>query len=585
MKKSDRMKKLSLIATWTVVFSFACFAQDISNVYEEEIDDEEPAAVAQPTAPQQNNASTKEAGAYSRSSVTFLDVPGYINYNLDDPRWAAYLVKSIQDTVRMARFDYNIISRRAVDKFVNMSNRMPIEERMNATIVPVILRAVDAQKEIRAQNLLSQQQKNSFITDKAKELGITEAELNAVMNSAYIFIPVYAGHEEGKNDKGEFVIKLTAGGYWWKIDNEGQEPTAKIIATIQRTRTGVDANKNKAFQDAVDLIAMDVQVATRSIPAFQLSAQIVSKSPRYVEMSIGKNEGVVIDDKYRVFESREDGAGNVTEKRRGWVMVNKIKTDTEESKSQAQIITGVPYVGATVREIPHLPFDVAIMGVAVPYSIEDGGINGGGLQFKDVKIEDYMYGPRIKISGNMANMLKETGFPVPQLWLNISGEYLFGCASGSTDIGDIKNAQSFGGELSFTKKLYIRRFVLAPEIGAGFKKVILKTGEIKYLTYDVEYGYAQYTIGGIANLGVEFAVSPLANIGAYAGLNAYSGLGGNVWTFTWTDPYDDYKWRDAPGSYDNSGDYKLKSFGLSFGVYFNMAIPSGSSREKANDLQ
>jgi hypothetical protein len=180
------------------------------------------------------NIYTKEAGTYQRSSVAFLNIVAYKNRALTNSQWSDYLVKTIQDSVRMPRFDYNEISESIVKKFVSMPTSMSIEERMDATVVPAILAAVDAEKEVRAVALLSEQQKNSFITDKAKELGVTEEELNTVMNSAYIFVPVYVTHEERKNEAKEHVITLTAGGYWWKIDNSGEKPTSKVIARIQK---------------------------------------------------------------------------------------------------------------------------------------------------------------------------------------------------------------------------------------------------------------------------------------------------------------------------------------------------------------
>jgi hypothetical protein len=520
----------------------------------------------------QENISTREAGAYQRRSVAFLDVVAYKNRELTNRQWADYLVSAIQDTVRMARFDYNVISRRVVDDFLDMPRSMSIEERMNATVVPAILTAVEAEKELRAVAMLSEQQRNSFITDKARELGVTEAELNAVMNSAYIFVPVYVGHETGRTRDGEHIIELTAGGYWWKIDNTGEVPEARLILRVERTKRVSDPDLNRAFRAAVDLIAMDVQIATRELPEFQLSAQILSRTARSVEISIGKREGVVVDDKYRIYESIEDHSGNITERRRGWVMIDKVQKETEASQSRAQIIAGAPYIGATVREIPHLPFDVSLQFVSVPYNIKKDGNDGGLGRFEDLSMSN-MYGPRLKVGANMANLFKATDFGVSQLWLNISGEYLWGSASGSCIYGDFKYAESFGGELSLAKKWYIRRFAVAPEIGAGFKKVLLLTDDV--YSWIIQYAVSKFTIGAFANVGAELALAPLVNIGGFIGVNAYSG--GNSWDLSYYDRGSS-SWKSYWDPSLNSGDYRLNAVGVSWGAYFTMAIPSGTKK-------
>ncbi|MCL2844754.1 MAG: hypothetical protein FWE23_04795 [Chitinivibrionia bacterium] len=576
------MNKIGFLLIFLVFLPVICIAQSMHEVPTESDGDlvqhitlhEKDGATATPQQP----APATEAGQFLRSSISLLNVLATRDAPLP-PQWADALVRTIQDSIRMARFDYNAISQSVVERFLAMPSSISIEERMNATVVPAVLTAVEAESELRAMGMLTEQQRNSFIVNKARELGITEAELNAVMNSAYIFVVVFNGMERRRNQQGETTIRLSAGGHWWRIDNSGDVPTAVLFSRIERTHTATDANPNRAFQTAASAIAADVQTATRGIPEFQLTAQILSRTARHVEISIGQSEGVRIDDKYRIYESIEDADGTIRERRRGWIMVNKVMTDAQASQSRAQIISGSPYLGAVVREVPELGFDAGFAFVQVPRRITVKNDSAGGdLRFNDVKIGN-SFGPRVKISANMARL----GVPISQLWVNLSLEYLWGSADGSVFLHgqDIRlsNTESYGGELSFTKKWYIRRFVIAPEAGFGVKRVLLKTDEVRatwtpgqnpWLT---QFAYSQWSVGAIANLGVEIAISPLVNIGSFAGVNAFTG--NNQWSLTWLNR--DNKWEDFVDLTDRkSGDFRLNNMGMSWGIYFSMAIPSGN---------
>jgi len=96
------------------------------------------------------------------------------------------------------------------------------------------------------------------------------------------------------------------------------------------------------------------------------------------------------------------------------------------------------------------------------------------------------------------------------------------------------------------------------ELGEGFRRT--------------RFAYSQWSVGAVANLGTEIALSPLVNIGGFAGLSAFTGS--NQWSLTWINKDDE--WEDFPDFTDrNSGDFRLNNTGMSWGVYFSIAIPSG----------
>jgi len=586
---------------------------------------------------QVESISTKEAGVYQRKSVAFLNtIINQSNEHLPE-LWTNALVSALQDSVRFARFDYNHIPKRFVKKFEEMSY-MPIEERMNATIVPAILRAVDAKKEIRAAALLSEQQKNSFITDKAKELGITETELNEVMNSAYIFAPVFLGFSdttfrvrtEKRDQYGNIYIQtstiyriyLSAGGYWWKIDNSGENPTAKLIAHIERTYSGsVDLSeeyadyKYVAFRKALSSIALDVQMATKNIPDFQLSAQVLDRNPRNVVLSIGNGEGIKTDDKFWAYESIEDTNGKITQKKRGWIMIKKVGEKAkglDSTQSKAQIISGKPYIGSVVREIPHFPFDIKLGFSQVPFSLDKKGQNAFNNEVNRIHsinkdttltqneidslknkymfdIHDFnlsnMYGPKLRMN---FNLLRNAG--LSQWWLGMGGEFLIGRASGTLYYDklpyNINSSMGFGFEMSLTKKIYIRRIAIAPEIAVGAKNIMLFTDYEKDYPENYNDVYiSNWSFGVTGNLGVEFAIAPLFNLGGSVGYQLYNG-NNNTWNLRYygeseADSSGNTKgtWKDGNSIY--TGDL-LKTSGITWSIYMSFAIPVGSKRH--NDL-
>jgi len=534
----------------------------------------------------QDDVSTKEAGTYQRKSVAFLNV--LVNKGGSwNSQWSVSnheMVDVLQNSVRFERFDYNNVPKNIVDKFIAMPSSIKIEERMNQTVVPAILAAVDANKEVRAMNLLSEQQKNSFITDKAKELGITADELNAVMNSAYIFAPVYLGYSDSSYSIGSGVtaykLTLSAGGYWWKIDNSGEKPAAKLIAHIERTYSSIKYSneryihdgqiigyKEAAFRGALNAIAVDVQTATKGVPEFQLSAQILDKNPRNVVISIGTREGVNTDDKFWVYQSYEDENGKVTNKKRGWVMVKKVGEKAhglDSAQSKAQIISGIPYIGSTVKEIPQLPIDITAGFVMSPVSIDTS--SRGAVRIDELS---NMYG--LKLKTNM-NLFRRAGGS--QWWLGVGGELLFGHAEG--EFGDssyeIDYPMAVGIDISFMKKIFVRRFVLAPEIGLGFKNIMI-FGDENSLSNFSSYKrgrISQWQIGLLGNMGFEFAITPTFHLGGSAGWDAFTR--NNMWKFS-RKGNRDTSWVDD-GFLRSIND--LKTSGPTWSVYVSFAVPHSS---------
>jgi hypothetical protein len=418
------------------------------------------------------------------------------------------------------------------------------------------------------------------------------------MNSAFIFVPVYLGHADTsfatENGTG-YKFVLAAGGYWWKIDNVGEKPTVNLIAHIERTTSstkfsneqyyvnGQKVNyKYAAFRSALNAIATDIETATKEIPDFQLSAQILNKNPRNVVISIGNREGVKTDDKFWVYDSHEDTEGNITQKKHGWVMIKKVGEKAhglDSTQSQAQIISGMPYIGSTIKEIPHLPIDMVIGFGMSPLSIDTTDITKNNAEVQITNLSN-MYGPELKANINLLSAKD-----VSQFWLGIGAKALWGSAKGKFEylFYNYEIDYSFAGEydISLMKKIFIRRFILAPEIAFGVKNIMIfgedKNVSNNILSYDSGYKrgrISQWQIGVLANMGIEFALAPIVHIGGSAGWHAF--LRNNQWDFSHKGSTDkDWKDESAIESYND-----LKASGLTWSGYITFTVPHGSKKNK-----
>jgi len=88
-----------------------------------------------------------------------------------------------------------------------------------------VLEIVDLNKEMRAANLTSEQQRNSFIADRQKPWASTMDDIQKVMNSAYIYLPLIRGYSSQLKDS-SYSVGLAAGIVWFRIVTKGEKARA-----------------------------------------------------------------------------------------------------------------------------------------------------------------------------------------------------------------------------------------------------------------------------------------------------------------------------------------------------------------------
>lgn len=476
---------------------------------------------------------------YERKSISYANVVIVSDPSIKvESKEQEYIIKKFREYIEMPRFDYNPIPVELLEDF-----RTEIEARGSAVsldevveilkqkFVPKIIEILDIEKEIRAQNLLTEEQRNRFITTKAKALGITAEQAMKIMNSAFIYVPVISKYNViVDNVNGIHTTELNAGAIWYRVvykeNGEGDLTlvvkketrgigVARIGKEFKHENERVD-HKHYAFRTAVVALARDLQVATRDIPEFRLGAQVIEVYPNAVSFPMGKREGLKIDDGFDLVELRENPNGSIVQKKVGFVRVVKVADNVSNPRvfSRAQIIIGSGIEsGVYVSERPRLPVDIYVKVGNNPFTLTwidffagkefTGEMNGysihGELVYnigRNVNISQLWVGAGIFIGGGDAENLKG----IKDIFMNLGY--------------DKPNVSIWGLNGILIKKFYLfRRFSVL-----GRAELIFEN--ITFSRDDVELKHSGFGLG--IGFGVEYVTTPDLNLGLNLGYRIFS---------------------------------------------------------------
>lgn len=476
------------------------------------------------------NSETKESTQgtikYERKSISYANVVLASNPNISiDEKRASYIIKKFREYIEMPRFDYNPIPNELLSEFeYEIKSRGTsvtldeVVEILKQKFVPKIIEILDIEKEMRAQNLVTEAQRNSFIATKAKTLGITAEQLMKVMNSAFIYIPVISEFEVKKEMGVGISVKIVAGAIWYRvIYNEDGSSDLKLVVKKETKGIGVASSgktfkyegekvdaEEYAFRTAVIALARDLQVATREIPEFRLGAQVVEVHSNYVAFPMGTREGIKIDDGFDLIEVQENQQGEVNFVKIGFARVTHVANNRTNpaSFSRAQIIIGGGLEpGIYVSERPKLPIDLVVKVTNNPFTVKFTHLFFGEMTNK---MTGYSIGGEL-----LYNLGRNIN--VPQLW--IGAGVLFG--GGSAGNLDVIKSLYFGGEEpsvsiveirgALLKKFYFRRF-------CAFGRADLILEEIQF-SKEGRASLSHSSLGFGLGIGAEYVVTPDLNFG------------------------------------------------------------------------
>ena len=413
----------------------------------------------------------KEAGDYDRPSITYIpylfDVDGTVS-NLNSI-YQNGIIHQIGKQLQLPRYDYNNLSDSLFKEFKKSVTATEISclgnrdycfeeasQLINREMTPAIIKVIKNYQDKRAIDRMSEQQKNSFITDKAKELGYTEEEVRRAINSAYIFLPfasnfsirtwldtiivtktVYSNGVPTTRTERKIVTyfspKIVTGVTWWKVvlDSttnrirlQGYKPLLDTVTSVaQLGKTYKIGNRTyRAKEYAYTMLGKNSGAGYRNLlkafDEFALSGQVLSKRAGFVNIDIGAYEGIKVDDIFWLKEKIEEN-GKDTIKNSGWIMIRDVADSSSKNGyiSKGQIIGGRSYIGEVIKEQPTWDVEARLSFTKmVIQSKQDSATSHiEGLNIRDLRISDG-YGAKLQL---MMPLGRWAG--ISQLYFNVNG--------------------------------------------------------------------------------------------------------------------------------------------------------------------
>ena len=518
---------------------------------------------------------------YTRKSISYIDVLLFTESGIDRSDInVSYFLSAIHDGISLSRFDYNPLPYRVQESFRKRAlekkglSDSEISILIEETIVPELLKILDIQKEMRAQELVTETQRNSFIALKAKEIGITATQLEQVMNSAYLYVPFISNYtlklKEKKDDdeKKEYSVKIKGGLVWYHLiagDNPVVEKTGKIIAD----GWGNEDNEDSAFRLAVQVLAMNLRVKTREMDIFKLQAPIAEVYRRTVRFPLGKAEGIRMDDPFYVGEWMETKKGRIKLETSGFVRVGTVadNRNSQRQLSSAWAVKKGDWVrGMMVVEHPRLGIDIVVKPRWFTMNIKEGLFSSEDFL---VYFNDYQGGALgidVDIQWNIANIVKKRqtflvlggsgGFvPVKSRIYDSAFDVYFNMPTESIAAGVVN------GHLGFMRKYYIGSFALHWETLLGIQMLSVSDSY-----KDENVTISNNSLGARINLGLEYAFNIDCNIGVFAGFTMFPPM--DWWTIKYDDEEVDVE------NYTSWAAPKIYSFGPTLGLYVHYSPPT-----------
>jgi len=535
---------------------------------------------------------------YTRKSISHTTtILSAGNFSLAATEERLFL-SAINTGIQIPRFDYNPLPENIQASFKKMLSQdkhiseSDLETVIGETIVPEILKILDFNKEIRAQNLVTETQRNSFIALKAKDSGITSQQLEQIMNSSYIYIPFINNYKTEKNsDKDEIKVSLSGGLLWYQVV-PGENPRAEKLARLtseayssaktdesQRINGQPVSPREYAFWSAANTLAMNLEIKTRELDMFKLSAPIVEIQRRKIGFPLGCAEGIKLDDPFFVGEWLETETGKIKFKTSGFVRVSTV-SDNRQSDGQLSravaIKKGDWSRGMMITEHPRLGVDIAMKPRWFEINVESGFMMNTEKGFV-VYFDDYSgsaIGLDLNFQWNIASLVKKrqnflvfggtvSAIPVESTIIDFD----FDDPDWSLlDLLPTHNwiAGLYYGYAGYLKRYYLGPFAIHGEASIGTQ--IVSTGKVRGVDYEGEkVTISNYTIGVRLNVGLEYAVNIDWNVGVFAGIQAFPPLD---W---WTVKYDDEEIDIDNVSWDPP---KFYSYSPTFGIYIHFSPPT-----------
>lgn len=534
-----------------------------------------------------NNASA-QLGTYQRKSISYVDVLLLSEkVRALPPTYERYLLDAIHQNIRLSRFDYNPLPENLQMDFRRViAGRSFTDEELGQVISrelgPTIIKVLDIEKEARAQNLVTETQRNSFIVLKAKEMGITAEQLEQVLNSAYLYVPYVINYKlkEPKKDEKDYSVELEVGLIYYHLI-VGDEPQFERITSIQSSGMAT-AEKDKnyevngqkvspadfAFFTAAQTVALNLQIKTRDIAIFRLLTPIAAIERRTVYFPLGRQEGVRLDEPFYVGEYYQSPDGKLKFRQSGFVRVTQVADKNKPGKqlSQAYAIKKGDWArGMTMKEHPRLPLDLAIKPRGFGLTVKEGIFASNDFLIVFDNSRGTAIGFDFDIQYNIAELTQKR-----QSFMVLGGTFALApvdCQVYNSFLDFLHEPPErsvtpvVNGYLGYLRRFYLGRLAIHFEGLAGTQALILSD------TYHGEtVSINNYSAGGRINLGLEYALNIDTNIGLFAGFSVFPPM--DWWTIKYKDKEVDVE------NYTGFAAPRISSIGPTFGFYLHYTPPT-----------
>jgi len=475
---------------------------------------------------------------YERKSISYLDALYLATPQARevDRRYVGEILRQVKGQVEIPRFDFNPLPEALVHNFVETANARgsltvdDIASLMQERLVPPIIALLEGAMESRAGELVSEEKRQLFLATKAKELGITLEEIEKVMNSAYIYLPVLTGWSLKKEkDSDRWTCKMQGGIVWFQIVQSDDQPRV-ILRKRGATESMGFGSQDFAVESAALNFGRNLGQITRDMPEFKLGAPVVEVEGRSVRFPLGRRDGVGLDEVYWVGEWVVRGEAEPDFAKDGWTRVTSVgdnRNDPVALSTGLGIRRGDWAPGMMVVEHPRLGIDVAVKTGAYKFRTSDGYIPvlGDYLHVKE-PFDGLTFGLDLDAQINISGLTGGVGS-----FLIVGGHFLFPPAEyeGGSLFADLTTSPPlvWGLQAGYMKRYYVGQMALAWEAKAAGRWYSVEQ-EFRAFGTDYKLTVANNTIGVEGAVNLEWASSPDLNYGLRLGYRLYPES--DVWT-------------------------------------------------------
>lgn len=433
-----------------------------------------------------------------RKSISFVPVVAVISDSLQIPEDLQRSFAAAQRSAleSMGRWDINPLPASFIDTYAKRAEANPrnvadLRNALSQTLIPRIQSILELNALQRAEQYIDEADRRQFISEKAKELSLTESDIRQVMNSAFIAVPFISFLSEKRTEE-KVSVELVPGVAWYHVkkDESGRlkaehladvglpqatsEKFKKTVfdrKTLQQRRVTLSYSQARynAIKKGLEDVTPFIIAQTKALPPFSLKTTIAAVKGRRIEFSLGSGDDVDLDDMYHLAEYHLNDDGKPILKRVGFARVSSVGNSRTGRATYASVIRtkAVLVPGITLLERPGVGISLTMGAGIKVLKFASGRIVHGGREYYNLPDSGDVYLPTLNL-GLSQNLAKSTG--ISQLFLNLDAFgslHKFGSAravSGEYKVGmDI----IIGASATLSKKYWVRAVALELEAGAG----------------------------------------------------------------------------------------------------------------------